>query len=89
MKLSIQQPLLVLSDFPTLRSAPYGEVLKIRDKYLMRVKPTQFLLNSTLVSNVLNRGDCFVVNMETGTLYILQGSEEISVTESTMHIVQK
>ena len=61
---------------PTISSMPYGEAFKSKGKLLMRVKPTQFLLNSTIVSDVLNRGDCFVCNLESGTLYITKGSNE-------------
>jgi hypothetical protein len=64
---------------PTISDMPYGEAFRSKGKLLMRVKPTQFLLNSTIVSDVLNRGDAFVVNIETGTLYITKGSNEATL----------
>jgi hypothetical protein len=78
MKLT-QLPLLLTEEKkakPTISSMPYGEAFKSKGKLLMRVKPTQFLLNSTIVADVLNRGDAFVVNIETGTLYITKGNNE-------------
>lgn len=45
---------------------------------LMRVKVTGFLLNSNIVADVLNRGDCFVVNLEKGTLYVIAGDTEVT-----------
>lgn len=87
MKTQTQTSLLIIGDKePILRTAPYGEIFKKAGKLLMRVKPTQFLLNSTLVADVLNRGDAFVINVETGTLYIMQGDEEIAFVDATLLI---
>lgn len=36
---------------------------------IMKVKPTGFILNSSLVIDVLNRSDCFVINLHKGTMY--------------------
>lgn len=57
----------------TLRNFPTGEVFYYNLRYKMKLKPTQFILNSTLVCDVLNRGDCFVCDIEQGTLYIMKG----------------
>jgi hypothetical protein len=89
MRLNLQQELLKIESSPTLRTAPYGEVIKHNGKYLMKLKPTQWLLNSSLVADVLNRADCFVCNIETGTLYIMSGDKEVSYTEAAMHITEK
>ena len=45
-------------------------------KILRKVKITGFLLNSTIVADVLNRGDCFVLDMAKGTLYAVSNSLE-------------
>lgn len=89
MRLNLQTELLKIEDKPILRNAPYGEILKVEGKYLMKLKPTQWLLNSNLVSDVLNRADCFVCNIETGTLYIMNGDKEVSYVDATMHITEK
>jgi hypothetical protein len=88
MKTSVQQSLLVLSSNPTLRSAPYGEIISYNGKYLMRLKPTSFLLNSNLIADVLNRSDCIVCNIETGTVYVMEGDKEVEFVNATMHIVK-
>jgi hypothetical protein len=89
MKVSQQQKTLFIGPVPNLRTAPYGEVLKHEGKYLMKLKPTQWLLNSNLVGDVLNRADCFVCNLESGTLYIMSGEREVEFIEATMHISEK
>lgn len=89
MRLNLQQELLKIESSPILRTAPYGEILKHEGKYLMKLKPTQWLLNSSLVSDVLNRADCFVCNIETGTLYIMSGEKVIKIVEATMQITIK
>lgn len=62
-----------LSKQITLADILYGTVARdiaAKDKRLiMKVKPTGFLLNSNVVGDVLNRGDCFVVDLSTGVLY--------------------
>jgi len=64
-----------------INQAPYGVALKrSQDKStILRVKPTSFLLNSTLVTEVLNRSDVFIVNLVTGTLFSIVGTEEVEV----------
>ena len=89
MRLNLQQELLKIDSSLTLRTAPYGEILKVNGRYLMKLKPTQFILNSNLVSDVLNRADCFVCNIETGTLYVMQGETEAKIVEATMQITEK
>lgn len=84
MHITKQQPLLLLSSIPTLVESPYGEIVKCKGKLLMRVKPTQFLLNSTLVADVLNRGDVFVCNVESGTLYIMKGDTPIENVDASL-----
>lgn len=88
MKLTTQSSLLILSDKPLLRSTPYGEIISYNGKYLMRLKPTSFLLNSTLIADVLNRADCIVCNIETGTVYVMEGDKEVEFVNATMHIVK-
>jgi hypothetical protein len=86
MKIESQTSLLIIDDIPSLKDLPYGAVAKVNGKTIMRLKPTQFLLNSTLVGDVLNRGDCFVCNLEAGTLYILPGTTPIVTQNATLLI---
>lgn len=53
-------------------------------KIIMRVKPTGFLLNSNVIGDVLNRGDCLVVDMAKGTLYVMKLSTEVIPLKSKL-----
>ena len=44
---------------------------------MMRVKPIQFFLNSSLVCESINKGNVFCVNMTIGTLFIIKGNEVV------------
>lgn len=41
-------------------------------RQFMKVEPAQFLYNSTLISNVINRGDVFAVDLNTGELTVVK-----------------
>ena len=71
-----------------IKDASYGVALKrSSDKStVLRVKPTSFLLNSTLVTEVLNRSDVFIVNLVTGTLFSMRGTEEVEVLNAKVMI---
>lgn len=72
----------------TINRAPYGIPLtrKQDSSTIMRVKPTSFLLNSTLVTEVLNRADVFIVNVVTGTLFSIKGTEEVTILNAKLLI---
>lgn len=44
----------------------------------MRVKPTGFLLNSNVITDVLVRGDVLAVNLYTGVLRVFRGDEIVN-----------
>lgn len=71
-----------------IKDAPFGVALKrASDKStILRVKPTSFILNSTLVADVRNRADVFIVNLVTGTLFSIQGTEEVEVLNAKIVI---
>lgn len=48
-----------------------------KDIFLMRVKPTNFLLNSSLITDVINRKNIIVINIEKGTLFCMKGNIKI------------
>lgn len=79
--MEIIKPTKELEQTLTINQAPYGVALKrIKDSStILRVKPTSFLLNSTLVTEVLNRSDVFIVNLVTGTLFSITGTEEVEI----------
>lgn len=65
----------------TLKTIAPGKKFRYFDspKIYMKVVPRQFLLNSTLVSDVLNRGDCFVVDAFNGSLLIHSGDRQVDI----------
>lgn len=71
-----------------IKDAPYGLALKRnKDKTtILKTKPTSFLLNSNLVTEVLNRSDVFIVNLVTGTLFAIDGTEEVEVLNAKIHV---
>jgi hypothetical protein len=71
-----------------LRYATYGMPVqdKKTGKIIMRIRPTGFLLNSTLVSEVLSRGDTFIVDLEKGTLYCAAGDRNIDLIHSELKV---
>lgn len=64
----------------TLADILYGNICKITGsgRLVMRVKPTGFLLNSNIIADVINRGDCFVTAVEKGTMYSMSGTTPVS-----------
>jgi len=49
-----------------------------------RVKPVNFLLNSNLVNDCINRHKCFVVNAQKGTLFIVQGDRFVEKVQAVI-----
>jgi len=64
----------------TLADIPYGRSVSIKatGRIIAKVRPRGFILNSNLVGDVLNRGDCFVVDMETGDLRVLSRNTTVT-----------
>ena len=50
----------------------------------IRVKPVNYLLNSSLICDKLNRGDPLVVNLALGTLYFIDGEEIVESVSSAI-----
>ncbi len=70
MSLEIMQSELLTSEV-TLSDIPCGDAFQLsggKDVFI-RVKATSFLLNSNVITDILNRGDALVVNLTKGTLY--------------------
>jgi len=71
---------------PTLSDIIHGNCCRVKSsgKILMKLKPTGFLLNSNIVADVLNRGDCFVVDMAKGTLYATSATQAVTPLDSKL-----
>ena len=61
------------------KDIPFGGLFsrKHREETLMRVKPTGYILNSTLVNEAINRNNVFAISTDTGNLRIVDGSFEV------------
>lgn len=76
------------------RAVRYGETFQIYNPgtedgigpFFIRVKPVNFLLNSSLLGDIINRGDIITVNLEKNTLYYMQGDTRIKVKSSQIVI---
>lgn len=68
-----------------LRQVSFGAFFVSTDpKYkevYQRVKPVNFLLNSNLVNDCINRDKVFVVNIQKGTLFIAPGNRIVKAHE--------
>jgi hypothetical protein len=66
--------------FQKLGTLPFGSPFRIpgvKNKFYIRVKPVNWILNSNLVNDAINRNKCFVVALDTGTLGIKEGTLEV------------
>lgn len=52
----------------------------------MRCKPISFLLASTVVGDIINRGDIFIVNLATGVLFSIKGDTEVEYFDAYISI---
>lgn len=60
-----------------IAEAKFGEPVLHGTDMLMRVKPVNFLCNSTVITDVLARGDVLVVNTDKGTCYAMAGDTPV------------
>lgn len=79
-------PLETLPPKPTALTQPYGLPFTHNGNLVMRVKPTGFLLNSSIVADVLTRNDCFVVNLVKGTVYVIQGDATVKPVDAVIKV---
>lgn len=86
MRTQIQSSLLITDKEFSLKDFPHGEIFSYHGEFLMKLNPTSFLLNYSLIGDVIDGGDCFVCNIETGTLYIMEGENTIDLIDATMCI---
>ena len=61
-----------------------GESEGIWGPIYIRVKPKGFLLNSSLLGDILNRGDIITVNLNKNTLYYMKGTDEVVLREAVI-----
>ena len=75
-----QQQLPLDADFPTLSSIRYGECFKLMNgsEIYLKMTPVKTLLHSTMLYEVVTRGDFFVVNVSTGNFTVMPKSVRVS-----------
>lgn len=57
-------------------------------RLLMKVKPVNYLLNSTLITDKIVYGDCMVVALASGTVYFTDGTCEVDIRETTLIVAE-
>ncbi len=63
---------------------PFGEVAKHGALILTRVKPVNFLCNSTIINDMISKGNCLVVNLQKGTCFVMNGDTTVVRVDSTL-----
>ena len=74
---------------PTLADIAVGECFIIGYITYMRIVPAKTLVRSTMVHEVLTRGDCFAVNMSNGQFTIFKFSTPVLPIDSALTITSK
>ena len=59
----------------TIKEIKYSECFMSGGNKYMKIFPVTSLLNSTLIKDVVKRGDCFVVNLETGDFTVFPSNK--------------
>ena len=88
--MQIKQLQLPLDDeFPTLSSIKFGECLKLMNgtEIYLKITPVKSLLHSTMMYEVVTRGDFFVVNVTTGNFTVMPKSVRVSPVSATITLV--
>ena len=68
-----------------LTTAAFGKPVRTADgKIIMRLKPVNFLLNSTLIVDIINRGKVLVADLEKGTVYVTEGDKLVQLIEANL-----
>ena len=55
-----------------------GECFMYRGEIWMRAKPAGFICNSRVMADVVNKGDCFAVNLRTGDFTAWRRDAQVS-----------
>ena len=59
----------------TIKDIKHGECFMSGGNKYMKIFPVTSLLNSTLIKDVIKRGDCFAVNLETGDFTVFPSTK--------------
>jgi len=88
--MKVEQLTLALdSNAPTLAQVKLGEVFLHREQPYIKLAPVKTLVRSTLVHEVVTRGDFFVAALVTGSLTVLSHSSPIELVESKLQYTRR
>lgn len=88
--ITITKKIPAASKYSKLHNIPHGSTFYKKNeplRLLMKVKPVNFLLNSTLVNEAINRRDCLVISVYSGTLYITDGDSEVIEKDISIEVL--
>lgn len=60
------------------REEKRNETIPIQNEYYTRIIPAKKLFNSTMIHEVVNRGDIFALNVNTGIFTVISGKEQVN-----------
>ena len=77
----------IIKEHTTINLIPVGvPVWDAKGKQvIMKIKPTGFLLNSNIVADVSQRGDCFICSLSKGTIFAVDAGRPVIVIDSELN----
>lgn len=79
----------LFSKAPTVSSIKLGECFQLLSytSVYLKVAPVKSLLHSTMVHEVVTRGDCFAVNLDTGLFTVLHSNELVTPLKTELKVL--
>ena len=79
----------LFSQAPTVGSIKLGECFQLLSysSVYLKVAPVKSLLHSSMVHEVVTRGDCFAVNLDTGLFTVLKSNEFVVSLKTELKIL--
>ena len=74
-----------------LKDIPHGETFhkKGEKNLFLKLKTVNFINNSTIITDMIYRGDCLVANLVSGTCFIMKGDTEVVTVDLDISIKEK
>lgn len=63
-----------------------GMYFKHKGKIYLRITPGKKMFHSTMVHEVINRGDIFAVNMDTAIYTVIPGKDKVELASLTIQV---
>ena len=74
----MQQVNMNTNGFVSPNTIEMGECFLYRGEIWMRAKPAGFICNTRVMADVVNKGDCFAVNLRTGDFTAWRRDAQVS-----------